>query len=193
MLAIGLLALIVLAWPARTTAVLGAVTGAVVGVAGGPVLLFTSALVLLRVGIDAATGWAPPVGALQLGLLAAAFMASAATGITHGIRWLGNLNLTIAVVLMLVLLALGAPAAVISLGADALARWAAAMPGWSLGPIEMQAGDAWADDWTITYLIWWIAWTPFVGLFIARISRGRTLRALRQELRGATPEPPRRD
>jgi hypothetical protein len=69
----------------------------------------------------------------------------------------------------------------------------ASMPGRSLGPIEMQAGDAWADRWTSTYLIWWIAWTPFVGLFIARISRGRTPRALRQETRAATPVPPRRD
>jgi glycine betaine transporter len=157
------------------TADLVAVVAVVFGVAGA----LANSIILLRVGIGAATDWAPPPAALQLGLLAllaAAFMASAATGIAHGIRWLSNLNLAVALLLMLVLLVLGAPAAVASLAADALARWAEAMPAWSLSPIEMQADDAWADGWTITYLIWWIAWTPFVGLFIARISRGRTLR-----------------
>ena len=34
----------------------------------------------------------------------------------------------------------------------------------------------WTAGWTLTYLIWWIAWGPFVGIFIARISRGRTIR-----------------
>jgi glycine betaine transporter len=39
-----------------------------------------------------------------------------------------------------------------------------------------QADQAWLHSWTLTYLIWWIAWVPFVGIFIARISRGRTIR-----------------
>ena len=36
--------------------------------------------------------------------------------------------------------------------------------------------SAWVGDWTVFYWAWWIAWSPFVGLFIARISRGRTIR-----------------
>jgi glycine betaine transporter len=36
--------------------------------------------------------------------------------------------------------------------------------------------DAWVDEWTLGYMIWWIAWAPFVGVFVARISRGRTIR-----------------
>jgi glycine betaine transporter len=156
------------------------VAAVVFGVAGA----LANSIILLRVGIDAATAWTPPTMGLQLtllALLAVAFMGSAATGIGRGIRWLSNLNLVTALVLMLALLVLGAPGAVAALSFEALGAWLAAMPSWSLAPIAMNGGDnlpldGWADAWTITYLVWWIAWTPFVGLFIARISRGRTLR-----------------
>ncbi|WP_295883515.1 BCCT family transporter [uncultured Thiohalocapsa sp.] len=156
------------------------VAAVVFGVAGA----LANSIILLRVGIAAATGWTPPGMVLQLALLtllAAAFMTSAVTGISHGIRWLSNLNLVAALVLLLALLVLGAPAAASALGLEALGTWLAAMPRWSLAPISMDGADGlpregWAGDWTLTYLVWWIAWTPFVGLFIARISRGRTLR-----------------
>jgi len=156
------------------------VAAVIFGVAGA----LANSIILLQAGIDSAIGWTASSMGLQLALLAllaAAFTGSAATGIGGGIRWLSNLNLATALALMLALLVLGNPAAVAALGVEALGTWLAAMPDWSLAPIRMHAADApatddWAGDWTITYLVWWIAWTPFVGLFIARISRGRTLR-----------------
>ena len=48
----------------------------------------------------------------------------------------------------------------------------------SAAPDESGADRAWMDDWTIFYWGWWIAWAPFVGMFIAKISRGRTVRQI---------------
>ncbi|MEE4184720.1 MAG: BCCT family transporter [Gammaproteobacteria bacterium] len=154
------------------------VSAVVFGVAGA----LANSIILLRVGIGSATGWTPPAVTMQLGmllLLALTFMTSAATGIGRGIRWLSNLNLAVATALMVALLVLGAPAAAGSLGLDALGRWLTALPDWSLRPIDLDGasgGGNWSRAWTMTSLVWWIGWTPFVGLFIARISRGRRLR-----------------
>jgi glycine betaine transporter len=151
------------------------IAAVVFGVAGA----LANSIILLGVGVEGLTGARLPTQPLYLGLLAllaAAFMTSAATGIDRGIRILSSLNLLIALVLLGVLWASSEPAAMSAIGLDALAVWIAELPRWSFSLIEVDAGRAWADGWTLTYLIWWIAWTPFVGLFIARISRGRTLR-----------------
>ncbi len=152
-----------------------AVAAVVFGVAGA----LANSIVLLRAGIDAATGWAPAAVPLQLGilaLLALTFMASAVSGIGRGIRWLSDINMIAAFALLLALMALGTGATSLTLTLDALGHWAASLPGWSVRPIEMAANANWAQEWTLTNLLWWIAWTPFVGVFVARISRGRTLR-----------------
>jgi glycine betaine/choline ABC-type transport system substrate-binding protein len=54
--------------------------------------------------------------------------------------------------------------------------YVAALPRMSLQLFPFRDLDAWTRGWTLTYFIWWIAWAPFVGVFIARISRGRTIR-----------------
>ena len=59
---------------------------------------------------------------------------------------------------------------------EATVKYISALPSWSSQLIAVDEKYQWAQGWTITYLIWWIAWTPFVGLFIARISRGRSIR-----------------
>ena len=46
---------------------------------------------------------------------------------------------------------------------------------WSFW-VESYSGTNWQVDWTLFYWAWWISWSPFVGIFIARISRGRTIR-----------------
>ncbi len=161
------------AWLGEAADLLG-IAAVVFGVAGA----LANSIILLGVGLDALLPNPLPRQPMYLGLLAlltAAFMTSAATGISHGIRWLSNLNLMIALGLLIILFVISDPTG--SLGLDALRQWISGMPSWSLHLIEVSGSNAWADGWTVTYLIWWIAWTPFVGLFIARISRGRTLRA----------------
>jgi glycine betaine transporter len=158
-----------------TLADLAGVAAVVFGVAGA----LANSIVLLRVGIDATTGWSPDGISLQLAILAAltlVFMASAISGIGRGIRTLSNLNLIVAFALLLTLLVLGTGPATMDLALGAMARWTAEMPLWSVRQVELPSSSGWAEDWTLTYLVWWIAWTPFVGVFIARISRGRTLR-----------------
>jgi len=61
--------------------------------------------------------------------------------------------------------------------ADGLAAYARNFLTYSLDLAWLDENGAWARDWTLTYLLWWIAWGPFVGVFVARISKGRTLRA----------------
>lgn len=103
------------------------------------------------------------------------FMVSAVTGIQRGIRYLSNLNLVLAGSLLLFVLALGPTILLLNVFTQ--------MTGSYLGNLvsisfELNAfeGGSWADDWTLFYWATWIAWSPYVGTFIARISRGRTIR-----------------
>jgi glycine betaine transporter len=63
-----------------------------------------------------------------------------------------------------------------SLWVDSLGAYLAQLPELSFRLRPFEAAEQWTRDWTLTYFIWWLAWGPFVGLFIARISRGRTVR-----------------
>jgi glycine betaine transporter len=62
---------------------------------------------------------------------------------------------------------------------DSIGRYLQALPALSfkVDPFH-ESYETWMRDWTLTYFSWWIAWSPFVGIFIARISRGRTIREL---------------
>ena len=51
-----------------------------------------------------------------------------------------------------------------------------ALPRLLFDPNPFNAEQGWRSGWTLIYLVWWVAWTPFVGIFIARISRGRSIR-----------------
>jgi choline/glycine/proline betaine transport protein len=104
---------------------------------------------------------------------------SVATGLDKGIKFLSNMNMLMAVALMLFVFVMGPTtfllrAFVQNLGAylDQFVLRTFYMYAYApnQGPAE------WLGDWTLFYWGWWIAWSPFVGMFIARISRGRTIR-----------------
>ncbi len=103
------------------------------------------------------------------------FLISALTGIQRGIKYLSNLNMTLAVSLMIFLLALGPTAFIMDVFVTTLGDYIQTLPStsFSMAPFN---DTGWLDDWTLFYWAWWIAWAPFVGTFIARISRGRTIR-----------------
>ncbi len=103
------------------------------------------------------------------------FMISAQTGLQRGIRYLSNLNMILAVTLLLFLFLLGPTKFLMDVFTSTLGSYLQQLPRMSfrLGPFE---GGTWIQDWTLFYWAWWIAWAPFVGTFIARISRGRTVR-----------------
>lgn len=111
-------------------------------------------------------------------VLTIAFVASAVSGIARGIQWLSNTNMVLALVLAVFVFVVGPTLFILNLIPTTLGGYAA-------GIVEMSArtdasgGDAmsaWLSGWTIFYWAWWVSWTPFVGMFIARISRGRTIR-----------------
>ncbi|CAM3775056.1 glycine betaine uptake BCCT transporter [Mesobacillus zeae] len=104
------------------------------------------------------------------------FMLSAQTGLNKGIKFLSNINIVLAILLMLFLLFVGPSNFIMDLFTTTLGSYLQNLPSMSfrLSPFDQEI--TWFQDWTIFYWAWWIAWAPFVGTFIARISKGRTIR-----------------
>ncbi|WP_228046100.1 BCCT family transporter [Saccharopolyspora montiporae] len=135
----------------------------------------------IRSGMQAA-GWLGDVGytvlVLIIVVLVVCFVASAVSGITRGIQWLSNINMALAAVLAVFVFVVGPTVLVLNLLPTAIGYYVrdfaemAARSGWNGG----DAIDDWLGSWTIFYWAWWISWAPFVGTFLARISRGRTIR-----------------
>src|SRR6476661_2288561 len=119
-----------------------------------------------------------PVLVVIVAVLTFCFVASAVSGISRGIQWLSNINMVLAVVLALIVFVAGPTLFILNLIPSAVGDYARDLAEMS-SRTEAVGDDAlrsWMTSWTIFYWAWWISWTPFVGLFIARISRGRTIR-----------------
>jgi choline/carnitine/betaine transport len=107
--------------------------------------------------------------------LTAAFVVSAFSGVHKGIKWLSSTNVLIALALMAFVFVVGPTVYVLDLLPASIGSYLAQLV--TLSTRTAAFGDpAWLGNWTIFYWAWWISWTPFVGTFIARISRGRTVR-----------------
>ncbi|MDV7240576.1 MULTISPECIES: BCCT family transporter [Rhodococcus] len=119
-----------------------------------------------------------PVLAGVIAVLTAAFVASAVSGIERGIQWLSNINMVLAVILAIVVFLGGPTLFILNVLPDAIGAFIGHLP--EMASRTAAAGDesmaAWMSGWTVFYWAWWISWTPFVGMFIARVSRGRTIR-----------------
>jgi choline/glycine/proline betaine transport protein len=100
---------------------------------------------------------------------------SAATGLERGVRRLSELNLSLAGLLLLFVLLTGPTIFLISSFIGNVGRYAANLVDLTFRT-DAFIGLEWQKSWTMFYWAWWISWSPFVGMFIARISRGRTLR-----------------
>src|SRR5690606_35105922 len=100
---------------------------------------------------------------------------SVITGLDKGVRILSELNLTVAITLMVFVLVM-APTA--ELMRDFVQNIGLYLDTFLLRTFNIYAYEPspWVDAWTLFYWAWWISWSPFVGMFIARISRGRTVR-----------------
>lgn len=99
------------------------------------------------------------------------------TGLDKGIKFLANSNLTLCVVLSVGLLIIGPSLTIIETFTNTIGGYLSNFVSDSFN-VAPYGGDyrQWLDDWTLYYWAWWIAWGPFVGSFVARISRGRTIR-----------------
>ncbi|WP_055482931.1 BCCT family transporter [Sphaerimonospora mesophila] len=115
---------------------------------------------------------------LAIGIIAAlttAFVISAVTGVRRGIQWLSNTNMVLAILLLAFLFVVGPTVFVLNTFTESVGGYLG-----DLLPMSFRSGAFggadWLSAWTIFYWAWWISWTPFVGMFIARISKGRTIR-----------------
>ncbi|WP_284783301.1 choline BCCT transporter BetT [Corynebacterium rhinophilum] len=105
---------------------------------------------------------------------------SAVSGVDKGIRFLSELNVYLAIALMVYVVVFGKTAYLFDAIVTNIGDYVSKFPSWTLETFafaEDQASvDTWMQSWTLFFWAWWIAWATFVGLFLARISRGRTLR-----------------
>ena len=105
------------------------------------------------------------------------FTISLVAGIDKGIRRLSDFNIYIMVLLFAVALVFGPTLKVLNLGVMSAGAYVTNIAQMSLFTgTGVEGGATWTSFWTVFYWSWWIAWAPFVGLFLARISKGRTIR-----------------
>ncbi|MFS0875937.1 BCCT family transporter [Solibacillus isronensis] len=103
------------------------------------------------------------------------YMASSLTGLQKGIRILSNLNMYMAFVLLVFVFVTGPTVFILESFVLAISDYITNFVQYSLR-LQPYAGGTWVKDWTIFYWAWAIAWSPFVGSFVARVSKGRTIR-----------------
>ncbi|GIQ68795.1 BCCT family transporter [Xylanibacillus composti] len=118
-----------------------------------------------------------PVQLSIIAIVTLLFLLSAGTGLKRGIRYLSNTNMILASLLFVCVLFVGPTLFVLNLFMTTFGEYIQNLPsmGLRLAPFHAERAS-WVQNWTIFYWAWWIAWAPFVGTFIARVSKGRTVR-----------------
>ena len=128
----------------------------------------------LNVLFDVPEGFTAQAALIVLSVIIATI--SVTSGVDKGIRILSELNVALALGLILFVLCMGKTdfllnALVLNVG-DYINRFM----GMTLNTFAFDQPREWMNSWTLFFWAWWVAWSPFVGLFLARISRGRTIR-----------------
>jgi glycine betaine transporter len=116
-----------------------------------------------------------------IAVVTALYITSAVTGIEKGIRILSNTNMVMAFGLMLLVLIIGPTRYILNSLVESLGNYLQNILWLSFfvdanGAVAKHTGYDWSGAWTVFYWAWWLTWAPFVGVFIARISRGRKIR-----------------
>ncbi|WP_375000729.1 BCCT family transporter [Aeromicrobium sp. CTD01-1L150] len=112
-----------------------------------------------------------------IAILTVGFIVSAVSGVARGIRYLSSINIVLTVGIITTVLFLGPTLFLLNLLPSAAMEYTGSM--FDLMGRSLSWGEetqAFQSAWTVYYWAWWISWSPFVGVFIARISRGRTIR-----------------
>ena len=102
---------------------------------------------------------------------------SVVAGLDAGVKRLSQLNIYVAAAFLLFVLLVGPTLFILSLFTQSLGHYISVLPVLSFWN-EAFTGTSWQASWTVFYWGWWISWSPFVGMFVARISKGRTVREL---------------
>ena len=132
-------------------------------------------------GLEASGFVDNPSTKLTIGIvtvLTLAFLLSAMSGVSKGIQWLSNANMVIAAILAIFVFVFGPTVAQLNMLPTAVGSYLQNFFEMAARTAESSDGQAgeFLSGWTIFYWAWWISWSPFVGTFLARISRGRTVR-----------------
>lgn len=120
----------------------------------------------------------PVLRYVVFGVLVAAFLPPLAIDLSKGMARLSNLAMSIAIILMLYILLVGPTHFLMNGVINSVGAYLSSFVSQSFAtyPFPGQEFTEWFQGWTLNYMVWWIAWAPFVGVFVARISRGRTIR-----------------
>jgi choline/carnitine/betaine transport len=113
-----------------------------------------------------------------IAVLTVCFIFSAVSGVAKGIQWLSNINMVLALGLAVFVFVVGPTVFILNLVPTTIGSYFQDLAMMS-ARTEAAGGSGmaeWLSGWTVFYWAWWLSWTPFVGMFIARISRGRTIR-----------------
>ncbi|WP_066186539.1 BCCT family transporter [Gracilibacillus timonensis] len=117
------------------------------------------------------------VQGIIIAIVTVLFLISAWSGLSKGIQYLSNLNMILAGLLFIAILILGPTLLILNMIPSATGDYLSHLLFNSLDPSPLnEQKHEWMQDWTIYYWGWWMSWSPFVGIFIARVSRGRSIR-----------------
>ena len=122
-----------------------------------------------------------PVSLVTQGIIIAVvtvlFLYSAWSGLSKGIQYLSNINMVLAAILFAVILIVGPTMLILNLMTTGTGGYLSSIVfnSFDVAPLNPQK-EEWLSSWTIYYWGWWMSWSPFVGIFIARVSKGRTIR-----------------
>lgn len=117
----------------------------------------------------------PNIQVLLIAAITVMATSSVVTGLDGGIRRISELNMVLAVLLMSFVLLAGPTAALLGAFVQNVGNYLSSLVSLTLEVYAYEPTE-WFGTWTLFYWGWWISWSPFVGMFIARISRGRTVR-----------------
>ena len=131
-------------------------------------------------GVEVVSGWSPAgntFALLIIMVLTIGTILSAVSGVAKGIRWLSNINMVLAIGLALFFFIVGPTAFLANMIPAVIVDYVGSMPEMlSANMGEGEDMQAFLSGWTTFYWAWWVSWSPFVGVFVAKISRGRTIR-----------------
>lgn len=128
-------------------------------------------------GLDIAFGVpsGPMTQIILTALMTGLFIFSTISGLKKGMKFLSSLNMILALVLTIFIMAVGPFTFIMENIIVGLGDYLSNFVGYSLR-MQPYTGAAWVQEWTVFYWAWVIAWSPFIGSFVARVSRGRSIR-----------------
>ncbi len=154
---------------------------ALVGTIAGIATTLGYGALQLAAGLGRVGGWDTSTNAFRIGVIVVVVGLagiSAVTGLDKGVRRLSELNLSLSFLLLGFVIIAGPTVFLFQALSENIGHYLSQLVSMSLRTFayEPTRDPGWFGGWTILYWAWWISWSPFVGMFIARISRGRTIR-----------------